>query len=478
MADAGKETRESYDVTIVGAGPAGYSAAIRAAQLGLSVALVEKRDRLGGTCLNVGCIPSKALLDSTELFQRCRSGLEPHGIGVSGVKLDLAAMMERKGQVVEKFTSGLATIMKKRKVTVVHGEAEVLSSTRVRAAAVDADGTPTREWDTGAVVLATGSEPQSLPFMELDGKRIVSSTEALAFDSVPKSLVVIGAGAIGLEMGSVWSRLGADVTVVEIMPSVLPGWDRQVSQVLKRELAKQGMDIRLSTRVTDAKVGRKGVSLKTETGSGDQEELRGDVVLLAVGRRPSHGGLDLEKLGVKTDDGARVVVDERFQTSAEGIYAVGDLIPGPMLAHKGEEEGIAVAEILAGRAGHVGYDTIPNVVYTWPEAASAGRSEQQLEQDEVPYNKGAFSFGANGRALAMGDPSGFVKILAHGETDRVLGVHIVGPWASSLIAEAVAVMEFGGSAEDIARTVHAHPTLPEVVKEAALAVDGRPIHGL
>jgi dihydrolipoamide dehydrogenase len=334
------------------------------------------------------------------------------------------------------------------------------------------------ELETGCILLATGSEPSPLPFMDFDGKTVVSSTEALSLTSVPEKLLVIGAGAIGLELGSVWSRLGSSVTVIEIMPSILPGWDKQVSTTLKRELTRQGLQFELETRVKDFKTGKKGITLQCEDKTGKTRSYSGDKALLAVGRRPNYGGQNLDELSIQRDKTGRIVVDRRFQTTCQGIYAVGDLIAGPMLAHKGEEEGVAFAEILANRAGHVNYDTIPNIVYTWPEAAGVGRTEEQLKEDGVAYTKGSFPFRANGRALAMGDTEGFVKILSDKFTDRILGAHIVGPWASSLIAEIVAVMEFGGSSEDIARTVHGHPTLPEAVKEAALDVDGRPIHNL
>ncbi len=467
--------KTKFDLVVIGAGPGGYVAAIRAAQLGLSVGLIDKREALGGTCLNIGCIPSKALLDSSELFSRLRQGTADHGILAEAPRLDLSKMMERKSRVVEKLTSGLALLMKARKISVFTGTASVPSPGRVT---VTLESGKTQDLEAGKILLATGSTPQELPFLPFDGKRIVSSEQALSFASVPKQLIVVGAGAIGLELGSVWLRLGSKVTVVEIMPAILPGWDRQVSETLRRELAKQGFVFEPATGVTGFEASKNQISLKAMDKSNREAVFKGDRVLVAVGRRPFLGGIDAEALGIKTDRTGRVEVDESFQTSTPGIYAIGDLIPGPMLAHKAEDEGVAVAELLAGKAGHVNYDIIPGVVYTWPEAASVGQSEEQLKERKISYRKGSFPFRANGRALASGDEQGFVKILADERTDRVLGAHIVGPWASTLISEAVTVMEFGGSSEDIARTVHAHPTLPEVVKEAALAVDGRPVHGM
>ena len=467
--------KNEFDLAVIGAGPGGYVAAIRAAQLGLSAALIDKREALGGTCLNIGCIPSKALLDSSELFHRLKEGIADHGISAEAPKLDVSRMMQRKIQIVEKLTSGLALLMKARKISTFTGTAAVSSPGRVT---VTSDGGKTQELKARNILLATGSVPQELPFLAFDGERIVSSEQALSFKSVPKHLLIIGAGAIGLELGSVWLRLGSKVTVVEIMPTILPGWDRQVSKTLKRELSKQGFALELATEVTGFQAAKSQVSLKAMDSSNREIVFKGDRVLVAVGRRPYLEGIDADALGIKRDGTGGVVVDERFQTSASGIYAIGDLIPGPMLAHKAEEEGVAIAEMLAGKAGHVNYDTIPAVVYTWPEAASVGKTEEQLEEERVAYRKGTFPFRANGRALASGDVQGFVKILADERTDRVLGAHVVGPWASTLISEAVTVMEFGGSSEDIARTVHAHPTLSEAVKEAALSVDGRSIHGM
>ena len=472
----------TYDVLVLGAGPGGYVAALRAAQLGLSTAIVEKRPKLGGTCLNVGCIPSKALLDSSELFAQASGELGEHGITVGTPKIDLKQMHARKQGVVDKMTGGLDGLMKGRKVDVIHGAARLSGPNTVSVAATAEDGTETGETTklTGdSIVLATGSVPIELPFMQFDGTTVVSSTEALEFDSVPKELVVVGAGAIGLELGSVWARLGAHVTVVEILSDVLPGWDRQVSKTMKRELGKQGFDFKLGHKVTGVSGSKGKKKVAVEDPDGKELTLPADKVLVAVGRRPYYDGLGVEDLGIAIDEKTkRIAVDDRFHTGVGGIYAIGDLIHGPMLAHKAEDDVVAVAEIIAGKAGHVDYLTVPGVVYTWPEAACVGRTEEQLKEEGVAYRKGTFNFAVNGRALAMTAGFGFAKILADEETDRVLGAHIVGPWASDLIAEIVTVMEFGGSSEDIARTVHAHPTLTEVVKEAALAVDKRTIHSL
>ena len=463
-----------YDVLVLGSGPGGYVAALRAAQLGLSTAIVEKRETLGGTCLNVGCIPSKALLDSSELYARTKGELADHGITVSAPRIDLKQMHARKQSVVDKMVGGLGGLMKGRKVEVIRGTAKLAGADSVTVTGDDGE----RTLSADSIVLATGSVPIELPFLKFDGSTVVSSTEALEFDSIPDELVVVGAGAIGLELGSVWARLGAHVTVVEIMKDVLPGWDAQVSKTMRRELGKQGIEFKLGHKVTGL-TGTKKKKVTVEDPDGNKLELPADKVLVAVGRRPYYDGLGAEELGITTEERSkRIVVDEHFQTSVPGVYALGDLIHGPMLAHKAEDEGVAVAEIIAGESGHVNYDTIPGVVYTWPEAACVGQTEEQLKEAGVAYEKGSFNFAANGRALAMTAGAGFVKILADKDTDRVLGAHIVGPWASDLISEIVTVMEFGGSAEDIARTVHAHPTLTEAVKEAALAVGKRALHSL
>jgi dihydrolipoamide dehydrogenase len=493
-----------YDFLVIGSGPGGYVAAIRAAQLGMSTAVVEKDERFGGTCLNIGCIPSKALLDSSELYARLRQqtgggrDLESHGIKVGKLALDLKAMMARKQQVVEKLTSGVGQLFKGNGVQTFKGVGRLVASGKVEVNSADGKK---QILSAKNIILATGSVPATLPIFPTGKDGFLTSTEALSLKSVPARMVVIGAGAIGLELGSVWARLGAEVTVIELLDQILPGMDSEISRRARSILGKQGLQIITGTRVLGydkAGQGKTGKSVTSTAGKGkagkgqaggviltaegkDSKKQRfpADAVLVAVGRKPYSDGLGLAELGVKTDErSGRVIVDERFQTSLAGAYAIGDLIPGPMLAHKAEEEGIAVAEILAGMPGEVNYNTIPSVVYTWPEVASVGKSEEELKQEGVAYNKGTFPFRANGRALAMASEEGLVKILADKSSYRVLGVHIVGPWASDLIAEAVAVMEFGGSAEDIARTVHAHPTLPEALREAALAVDGRAIHVL
>ena len=464
---------QPYDVGIIGAGPGGYVAAIRAAQLGLKVVLVDRRERLGGTCLNIGCIPSKALLDSSEAYWKAKNDYAALGVLTGDVQLDLATMLSRKDDVVGALTGGISTLMKKNGVTVHVGDGILKAPGRIRV--IPAGGGDDIDLEVGSVILATGSEPAALPFLPFDGKRIVSSTDALAFDHVPKRLLVVGAGAIGLELGSVWARLGASVTVVEIMDTILPGWDLQVARTLKRSLGGQGIEFHLSTKVTGAEINKAEVVLHALDKKGESLDLAADKVLVAVGRRPAHSQ-DLQAVGIELD-GLRVRVDERFQTSVPGVYAIGDLIEGPMLAHKAEEDGIACVELIAGRAGHVDYGKVPGVVYTWPEAASVGKTEEELKQAGTAYKKGSFPFRANGRALASGDSDGFVKILVDEDTDRILGAHILGPHASALIAEIVAVMEFSGSAEDIGRTVHAHPTLSEAVKEAALAAGEGAIHG-
>jgi len=473
--------KEEFDLVVIGSGPGGYVAAIRAAQLGMKTAIVEKWDTLGGTCLNIGCIPSKALLDSSELFQKTRDELGAHGIKTGPVSMDLSTMMKRKSAVVEKLTSGVGSLMKLNRIAVFHGTGTVRGAgpdrRGVSVSVAGSDG-KTDELAAARILLATGSVPVELPFLKFDGRTVVSSTEALSFDKVPKQLAVVGAGAIGLELGSVWSRLGAKVTFVELMPNILPGWDTQVSKTLLRELKRGGMEFHLSAKVTGFEKRGKGSGvLAAESEKGEKIEVPADRVLVAVGRRPYTEGLGLEELGLEREaKGGRIAVNEQFETSIPGIFAIGDLVHGPMLAHKAEDEGIAAVERMAGVHGHVNYGTIPGVVYTWPEAATVGRSEETLKEEGVPYRKGTFPFSINGRALAMESPAGFVKILAHEKSDRILGVHIVGPWASDLIAEAVTAIEFAASAEDLARTVHAHPTLTEVTREAALAVDGRAIH--
>ena len=460
---------DSFDLVVIGAGPGGYVCAIRAAQLGMKVACVEKRATLGGTCLNVGCIPSKALLQASEKFHEAGHGLAAFGVKVGEVELDLAAMMAHKDKVVDANVKGVEFLFRKNKVEWVKGAARIAGPGRVAVGE--------RVLEARAIVIATGSEVSPLRGIDIDEKKIVSSTGALELGAVPKSMAVIGGGVIGLEMASVWQRLGAKVTVVEFLDRILPGMDGEVSKQAQRILARQGIEFRLSTKVTGADKGGAGVALSLEPAAGgDKAELKVDVVLVAVGRRPHVEGLGLKEAGVALDDKGRIATDAHFETSVKGIYAIGDAIAGPMLAHKAEDEGVAVAEILAGQKPHVNYDAIPGVVYTWPEIAAVGATEEQLRQAGTEYRVGKFPFTANGRARAMNMTDGFVKILADKATDRVLGVHIVGPNAGDLIAELALAMEFGASAEDIARTCHAHPTLNETVKEAALAVDGRPIH--
>ena len=466
---------QKFDIVVIGAGPGGYVAAIRAAQLGLSTAVVEKEESFGGTCLNIGCIPSKALLDSSELYVKIGREAKEHGISAEGVKLDLQAMMRRKEKVVGQMASGVATLFKGNRIATYRGVGRLAAPGRV-AVRPAGEAAQEVELEARSIIIASGSVPVELPSVPFDGKNVVSSTEALSFDKIPERLLVIGAGAIGLELGSVWARLGAKVQVVELMPQILPGWDARLARTLARLLEKQGMSISLATKVKGFEKSRKGVVLAGTDAAGKELSFEGSKILVAVGRKHYTEGLGLSEAGVKLDERGRIAVDERFQTSVPGVYAIGDVIAGPMLAHKAEDEGVAVAELIAGKAGHVSYATIPGVVYTWPEAAAVGKSEEQLAAEGIAYRSGEFYFRANGRALAAESTDGFVKILADAKSDRVLGVHILGPWASDLIAEAVTVMEFGGSAEDIARTVHAHPTLSEVVREAALAVDKRAIH--
>ena len=463
----------SFDLIVIGGGPGGYVAAIRAAQLGMSVSLIEKRSTLGGTCLNVGCIPSKALLDSSELYSRINREAAEHGISVDKTAINVAEMMKRKDAVVKKLVNGVGGLVKANKITVTHGTAKLAGSGSVSVTGESGDATT---FTADSIVIATGSAPVELPFLAYNGKTIVSSTEAIAFREVPGKLVVVGAGAIGLELGSVWARLGSDVSVVEIMPEILPGWDAQLARTLRRELTNEGIAFHLGTKVTGFTDKKSGVTLTAEGRDGKAVTFDADRVLVAVGRKPYTDGLGLDSAGVAVDKN-RIVIDDQFRTNVAGVYAIGDVARGPMLAHKAEDEGIAVAEIIVGKPGHVNYDAIPNVVYTWPEVAAVGPTEDELKERGVEYRSGSFSFAANGRALAMSAPAGFAKILAEKNTDRVLAAHIIGPWASDLIGEIVTTIEYGGSAEDIARTCHAHPTLSETVKEAALAVDGRAIHG-
>lgn len=461
---------EAFDLVIIGSGPGGYVCAVKAAQLGLKTAIVEKDPTLGGTCLNVGCIPSKALLESSENFSMAGHEFGDHGVVVSGVQLDLPKMMGRKEKIVRDLTKGVAYLMRKHKVTVFEGLGSITGANTVSVKARDGAVT---EVAAKNIAIATGSVPNSLPSLQFDGKRIISSTEALSLTEVPKHLIVVGGGVIGLELGSVWLRLGAKVTVIEYTDRICGGMDVQASEQLKRLLEKQGFTFLMATKVTGARVSGTGVSVSMEGREGAKmEAVDGDVVLVATGRRAFTDGLGCDAMGIERDKAGRVLVDEHLRTKKyPNIYAIGDVIAGPMLAHKAEEEGVAIAETIAGKHGHVNYLTVPSIVYTWPEVASVGYTEEQLKEKGVEYKAGKFPFTPNGRAKAMGFTEGFVKILADKKTDRVLGCHIVGPRASELIAEVVMAMEFGGSAEDIARGFHAHPTLSEVVREAALSVD-------
>ena len=462
-----------FDLVVIGAGPGGYTGAIRAAQLGLKTAIIEKGSTLGGTCLNVGCIPSKALLDSSEHYSMAAHGdFEMHGLKISGFELDLPKMMARKDKIVKDLTNGVQFLMKKNKITVFNGWGTITGKNSVSVAV---QGGEKKELQTKNIMIASGSTPIDLPFAKPDGKTIITSTEALALPKVPKHLIVIGGGVIGLELGSVWLRLGAKVTVVEFAPMIAgAGTDQQTAKLLHRSLSKQGMEFMLNTGVTGVKSTGSGVTVSYETREDKKQgTLEGDVVLVAVGRKAFTDKLGLENVGIDKDDRGRVVVDAHLRTKVPNIFAVGDAIVGPMLAHKAEEEGVSVAEFIATGHGHVNYETVPGVIYTWPELASVGMSEEQLKEKGIAYKAGAFPFAANARAKAIGMTDGQVKVLADAQTDRVLGVHILGPRASDMIAEAAVAMEFGASSEDIARSFHAHPTLAEVMREAALAADKR-----
>jgi dihydrolipoamide dehydrogenase len=463
----------NYDLIVIGSGPGGYVAAIRAAQLGLKTAVVEMNPTLGGTCLNVGCIPSKALLVSSEKYAEAMHGLSAHGVRVGTVGFDLATMMGHKEKVVKDNTAGIEYLFKKNKIDWIKGKGRIAAAGQV---AVEGSG-GALTYTTKNILIATGSESMPLPNVMVDEKRIVTSTGALSLTAVPKSMVVIGGGVIGLELGSVWQRLGTQVTVVEFLDRILPTMDGEISKTMHKIMSKQGMQFKLGSKVTSAVNAGANVSLVVEPAAGGApEKIVADVVLLAIGRRPYTEGLGLDKVGVTLDERKRVVVDHHFQTNVAGVYAIGDVIAGPMLAHKAEDEGVVCAEMMAGQSGHINYDAIPGVVYTWPEAASVGKTEEELKKAAVEYKIGKFPFSANGRARAMIETEGFVKILADAKTDRVLGAHIVGADAGTIIAELAMAIEFGASSEDIARTCHAHPTLNECVKEAALAVDGRPLH--
>lgn len=463
-----------YDLVVIGTGPGGYVCAIKAAQLGLKVAVVEKRATHGGTCLNVGCIPSKALLHASEMFAEAGHGLEKLGVKVSKPKLDLPAMMKHKEEVIDANVGGVGFLLKKNKIEPHHGTGKVLAAGKVEVTAEDGSKTVL---ETKNIVIATGSDVMPLPGVEIDEKQVVSSTGALELDKVPGKLVVVGGGVIGLELGSVWGRLGADVTVVEFMDKILGPMDADVSKQFQRMLKKQGMEFKLSSKVTGVSKKGKGLEVSIEPAAGgDAETIEADIVLVAIGRKPYTEGLGLEEVGVSVDGRGRIETNAHYQTNVAGIYAIGDVIAGPMLAHKAEDEGIAIAEMLAGQAGHVNYDVIPGVVYTQPEVASVGKTEEELKAAGVNYKVGKFPFMANGRARAMNQTDGFTKVLADAETDRVLGVHIVGFGAGEMIHEAAVLMEFGGSSEDLGRTCHAHPTMSEAVKEAAMATFAKPIH--
>ncbi|HWK01764.1 MAG TPA: dihydrolipoyl dehydrogenase [Xanthobacteraceae bacterium] len=462
----------AYDVVVIGSGPGGYVCAIRAAQLGLKTAVVEKDKTFGGTCLNVGCIPSKALLHASHLFEEAGHDFAAMGIGVPKPKLDLAQMQKFKQEGVDGNVKGVDFLFKKNKIDTFQGTGKIVGAGRI-----EISGAKKETIETKAIVIATGSDVTRLKGIEIDEKRVISSTGALALSSVPKKLLVVGAGVIGLELGSVWRRLGAEVEVVEFLDRILPGMDNEVAKQFQRLLEKQGMKFRLASKVTG--VDSKGKTLKVTVepaAGGKAETLEADVTLVAIGRVPYTEGLGLKEAGVAMDEKNRVVVDEDFRTNVPGIYAIGDVIKGPMLAHKAEDEGVAAAEIIAGKAGIVNHDAIPNVIYTYPEVASVGKTEEELKAAGIAYNVGKFPFTANGRAKVNRTTDGFVKILADAATDRVLGAHIIGPDAGTMITEITVALEFGGSSEDIARTCHPHPTLSEAVKEAALAVEKRAIH--
>ncbi len=463
---------DSFDVVVIGGGPGGYVCAIKAAQLGLKTACIEKRGALGGTCLNVGCIPSKALLSSSHKFEEAGHTFAGQGIKVGKLELDLATMMERKTKVVGDLTKGVEFLFKKNKVTYLKGAGKLLGGGKVAV-----EGEVNQTVSAKHIIIATGSDVTPLPGATIDEKQIVSSTGALALEKVPDHLIVIGGGVIGLELGSVWRRLGAKVTVVEFLDRIVPTIDTEIGKQFQRILTKQGIAFKLSTKVTGAKTTKGKVTLTLEPAQGgDKEEIVGDVVLVSIGRKPYTEGLGLETAGVELDQKGRIKTDGHYQTNVPGIYAIGDVIDGPMLAHKAEEEGVAIAEILAGQAGHVNYETVPNIVYTWPELATVGKTEDELKAANIAYKVGKFPFTANSRAKTSGDTDGLVKLIADARTDRLLGAHILGPDAGTMIHECVMAMEFQGSAEDVARAFHGHPTVNEAIKEAALAISSQAIH--
>ena len=464
---------DNFDIIVIGGGPGGYVCAIRAAQLGLKAACIESRGALGGTCLNVGCIPSKSLLNLSENFHKAKKDFNQQGIEIEGIKLNIEKMMSNKNKSIQVLTKGVEFLFKKNKVTYIKGKGVLFSKNDI----VVYENNKKTNYKSKNIVIATGSAVTSLPGIEIDEKNIISSTGALSLNKVPKKLAIIGGGYIGLEMGSVWSRLGSEVTVIEYLDYITPGMDREISNEFKKILTKQGIKFKMGSKVNSVKNTSTGVSINyTNIKDSKDETLDFDKVLVSVGRKPYTEGLNLTKVGVKKDSKGRIEVNAKLQTSIKNIFAIGDVIKGPMLAHKAEEEGIAVAEILAGQAGHVNYDVIPGVIYTSPEVATVGKTEEQLKQEKKSYKIGKFPFLANSRAKVNNETEGFVKILADSKTDKVLGVHIIGPHCGDMIAEMALAMEFGASAEDIARTCHAHPTHTEAIKEAALAVDKRPIH--
>lgn len=467
------QAKESFDLIVIGAGPGGYVCAIRAAQLGLKVACIEASETLGGTCLNVGCVPSKAMLESSHHFHLASHGLESHGISFDSLKLDLKKMLGRKEKVVETTVSGIEFLFKKNKITRIKGLASLKGPGQVQVTNKSGDN---ELFSAKNIVIATGSTPVQIPPAPFDHANILDSTDALSLKKVPKHLIVVGGGVIGLELGSVWLRLGAKVTVIEALDKILGATDHGISKEMLKILKKQGMEFHLKTSLKSTKVDGDQVLVRCETQKGEALDIRGDKVLISVGRRPVTEPLQLDSVGIKKDSRGFIQVNERYETSVPGIYAIGDVIPGPMLAHKAEEEGVAAAEFIAGQKGHVNYSAVASIVYTWPEIASVGQSEEECKNQKIPYKTGKFYFKANARAKAMDSTEGYVKIISHKESDKLLGIHIIGPMASEMIAEAAIAFEYGASAEDIARSVHAHPTLSEVMKEAALDVEKLAIH--
>ncbi|KAL5700708.1 dihydrolipoyl dehydrogenase [Ranunculus cassubicifolius] len=465
---------EENDVVVIGGGPGGYVAAIKAAQLGLKTTCIEKRGALGGTCLNVGCIPSKALLHSSHMYHEAKHAFASHGVKVSGVEVDLPAMLAQKDKAVSGLTKGIEGLFKKNKITYVKGYGKFISPSEVSVDTIDGENTVVKGKN---IIIATGSDVKSLPGITIDEKKIVSSTGALSLSEIPKRLVVVGAGYIGLEMGSVWGRLGSEVTVVEFGPDIVPAMDSEIRKQFQRSLEKQKMKFKLKTKVVSCDTSGEGVKLTLEpSAGGEQTILEADIVLISAGRTPFTAGLGLDAIGVNTDKMGRIPVDHKFATNVPGVYAIGDVVPGPMLAHKAEEDGVACVEFIAGKEGHVDYDMVPGVVYTFPEVASVGKTEEQVKASGVEYRVGKFPFLANSRAKAIDQAEGLVKIIAEKESDKIIGVHIMSPNAGELIHEAALAMQYGASSEDIARTCHAHPTMSEAIKEAAMATYDKPIH--